>query len=355
VATFSHDGGGAKTRFISSSSSSSNALRCSTDVPSQRKKRSFRLTIDYSQYLSIINNKMSASSEQTLETIHAMRCQESSYGVSDYLSQLPQVNSALETPVDASCRRVMASWCCEIADFCKYNRETVAVAMNCLDRFMSTPVGQQILLDRNAYQLACMTALYSSVKIHEQEAMDPNLVSSLSRGVHSAKAVEEMELRMLNAIQWKVNPPSAMSFVRSMMDLVPDHIVGSAERETVIEITKFQIELIVNEYDFFRYQASSVAFAALLNSFESLVDDGMFFANFENTMAQVVVINTAHLSNLRIALFELMNGGDLVAIREPAPTVAATTTVTSTKMDTSCGQPVMNGGQFETSPRSVNA
>ena len=79
---------------------------------------------------------------------------------------------------------VMAKWCCEIADFCKYKRETVAIAMNCLDRFMSTPVGHQILLDRNAYQLASMTALYSAVKIHEQEAMDPNLVSSrLRRGV----------------------------------------------------------------------------------------------------------------------------------------------------------------------------
>ncbi|KAL3919359.1 MAG: hypothetical protein SGILL_003793 [Bacillariaceae sp.] len=291
------------------------------------------------------------NSEQTLETIHAMRCQESAYGVPDYLSQLPQVHSALETPVDASCRKVMAAWCCEIADFCKYKRETVAVAMNCLDRFMSTPAGQEILLDRNAYQLASMTALYSSVKIHEQEAMDPNLVSSLSRGVHSAKAVEEMECKMLKAVQWRVNPPSAMSFVRSMMDLVPAHIVGSTERETLLEITKFQIELSVNEYDFCRYQASSVAFAALLNSFESLVDDGMFFANFESTMSQAVGVNVVTLRNLRIALYELMNGGESLAIQEPAPAAASAATTT---MD-ACGQPVAIDGQFETSPRSVSA
>ena len=291
------------------------------------------------------------NSEQTLETMHAMRCQESAYGVPDYLSQIPQT-TALDTPVDASCRHVMAKWCCEIADFCKYKRETVAIAMNCLDRFMSTPVGHQILLDRNAYQLASMTALYSAVKIHEQEAMDPNLVSSLSRGVHSAKAVEEMEFKMLKAIQWRVNPPSAMSFVRSMMELVPDHIVGPTERETVLEISRFQIELSVNEYDFCRYQASSVAFAALLNSFESLVDDGMFFANFESTMSQAVGVNAASLRNLRIALYELMNGGQALAIPEPtAHTPAADATAT---MD-AYGQPVKIDGQFETSPRAVNA
>ncbi|KAL3922904.1 MAG: hypothetical protein SGILL_001954 [Bacillariaceae sp.] len=294
---------------------------------------------------------MAASSEQTLETLQAMKSQEeSAYGVSDYLSALPQhVNTALDTPVDASCRMVMAKWCCEIADFCNYKRETVAVAMNCLDRFMSTPVGQDILLDRNLYQLASMTALYSSVKIHEQEAMDPNLVSSLSRGAHSAKAVEEMEFKMLKAIQFRVNPPTAMSFVRSMMDLVPDHMLGPTERETIAEITKFQIELSVNEYDFCQFRASSVGFAALLNSFESLVEDGMFFANFETTMSQAVGIDNHHLRDLRIALYELMNGSDSVAIQD------LTAATTSGKMDTSFGQPVNVDGQYETSPRAVNA
>merc|ERR1712232_842236 len=97
--------------------------------------------------------------------------------------------TALDAPVDSSCRFAMARWCNETADFCNYKRETVAIAINCLDRFMSTPNGREVLLDRNLYQLAAMTALYSSVKIHEQEAMDPDLMSMLSRGVHTPAAV----------------------------------------------------------------------------------------------------------------------------------------------------------------------
>merc|ERR1712176_1277579 len=103
---------------------------------------------------------------------------------------------------------------------------------------MGTPSGYEILLDRNLYQLAAMTALYSSVKIHEQEAMDPSLVSTLSRGVHSPKA---MERKMLSAVDWRVNQPSAMSFARLMIDLIPDQYLDSHQKEALLDITKLQI------------------------------------------------------------------------------------------------------------------
>lgn len=254
---------------------------------------------------------MNAFIEQNIATIHAMRRQEElGYSVDDYLSCLPKINSALDTPVDASCRLVMAKWCNEIADFCNYKRETVAIAMNCLDRFMSTPSGHEILLDRNLYQLAAMTALYSSVKIHEQEAMDPNLVSTLSRGVHSARAVEAMESKMLNAIQWRVNPPTAMSFVRSMIDLVPENFMLSFEKETILDIAKFQIEMIVTEYDFCSFNASSIAFACALNALESVADDGMLSAEFGSLMGKTIMVDDSSIRDLRIAIYELMNGSD---------------------------------------------
>lgn len=253
---------------------------------------------------------MNSSIEQNIETISAMRRQEElAYSVPDYLSCL-STTTALDTPVDASCRFVMAKWCNEIADFCNYKRETVAIAMNCLDRFMSTPSGYEILMDRNLYQLAAMTALYSSVKIHEQEAMDPNLVSTLSRGAHSAEAVEAMESKMLSAIGWRVNPPTAMSFVRSMIDLVPDHIISSCEKEGIVDIAKFQIEMIVNEYDYCTFNASSIAFACTLNAMESVIEDGMLYNDFETTMGKTIMVDYSSIRDLRLNIYELMNGSD---------------------------------------------
>jgi hypothetical protein len=140
------------------------------------------------------------------------RQEENGYASSDYLAQIPpSATSPLDTPVDENCRNVMAKWCNEISDFCKYSRETASIAMSCLDRFMATPDGQTVFLYRSLFQLAAMTALYTAVKIHEHEAMDPALVSCLSRGAYSPEAVEAMEARMLTAIQWRVNPPTALA------------------------------------------------------------------------------------------------------------------------------------------------
>ncbi len=292
---------------------------------------------------------MNTSVEQTLETIHAMRRQEEiAYSVSDYLSCLPETNAAHDAPVDATCRHVMAKWCNEIADFCEYKRETVAIALNCLDRFMTSPSGHEVLLDRNQYQLAAMTALYSSVKVHEQEAMDPRLVSNLSRGVHSAEAVEAMESKMLNAIQWRINPPTAMSFMRSMIDLIPDHLMNSCEKETIADITKFQIELAVNEYKFCTVNASSISFACALNAMESVIDDAMLCSEFETSMAKTMMLDTSCVRDIRIALYELMNSSDV--------TNSIPMNIKSHLTKTNCsstGSVVTNG--IHSSPRTVVA
>lgn len=295
-------------------------------------------------------------SEHSLFTIQAMRKQEeSAYTVHDYLASLPLPTGTV-TPVDGACRQVMANWCCEIAVFCKYERETVAIALNMLDRWMSTPDGFRILLDRNLYQLASMTALYTAVKVHEQEAMDPALVSSLSRGVHSAQAVETMEARMLQALQWRVNPPTAMSYVRLAMNIVPGHLLAVAERETIQEIARFQLEQSVTEYEFCRYSPSTMALASLLNALEGFSTDGMFYDNFEATMGQVlgVTVMTPCLRDLRIALYELMNDDDAAMVLQ-SPVVESSNACNKNMESTSSGEPVaVEYRFFNNSPRSVS-
>mmetsp|Transcript_31363 Transcript_31363/g.35110 ORF Transcript_31363/g.35110 Transcript_31363/m.35110 type:complete len:324 (-) Transcript_31363:103-1074(-) len=264
---------------------------------------------------------MNSSTEQIVESIKAMRKQEEHhrfYHVTDYLSKLPKSVTRTsflgDPPVDELCRSVMGKWCNDIADFCGYKRETVAIAMHCLDRFMATSSGQEILLDRNLYQLAAMTAMYSSVKVHEQEVMDTHLVSRLSQGVHTTATIEAMELKMLNAIHWKINPPTPMSFTRLIInnDLISDYyFLSPIEKETIINITRIQIELTVIEYEFSSFNGSSIAFACMLNAFEScLLDaDGVFLANFETTMRNTLLIvdDEECIRNLRVAICDRMN------------------------------------------------
>ena len=62
------------------------------------------------------------------------------------------------TPVD---REKIVDWCYAIVDRCRFQRETVAVAMHLVDRFLSAPGARpaQALRDRAEYQLVAATLL----------------------------------------------------------------------------------------------------------------------------------------------------------------------------------------------------
>ncbi len=281
--------------------------------------------------------------EVTFDTMKAMRLQEEcAYQVTNYLTSIPHGPLHLvDAPIDTECRKIMAKWSIDVCDFCQYSRETAAIALNCLDRFMATPDGQRILLDRDQYQLAAMTALYSAVKIHEREAMDTALVATLSRGVHSAEAVEKMERRLLAAIQWRVNPPTPHAFVREMFGFIPDHLIGASTRETLVELTKFQIELATCDYHFSQQPASYIAFASVMNAFESIETDATFLDSFESTISSAMHLDPCRVGDIRVALYEVVNGNEPMDI---------STTPSSEK---TC-EPSGTLGGYNSSPRSVN-
>jgi len=209
--------------------------------------------------------------DEAVATIVAMRHQEDTgYLSRDFLRQPHLRQLALD--VDAGCRKKMAAWSYQVVDFCKFNRESVEISLSYLDRYLHTPSGTRALQDRSVFQLAAMTSLYTAVKINEPEAMDPKLVSSLSRGTYSPDDVEKMEQILLEALQWRVNPPTALSFVRKFLELIPSDVVDDATRKAAYDITKFQAELAVSEYEFISVRASVTAYCSLVNSLETLVE-----------------------------------------------------------------------------------
>lgn len=253
--------------------------------------------------------------DSLLATIEAMRRQEETgYKAFDYLhQQIPQQlqmpngpQQSGEAPVDEECRFRMTEWCYQIVDFCKFKRETVSVAMSYLDRFLCSRVGPEVLLDRSKFQLAAMTSLYTAVKIHEPEAMEPGLIASLSRGAYTKEQVEQMELTMLNAIQWRVNPPTAVAFVHQYLDLIPTSLIHQDAREAIIDLAKYQTELAVTDYDFVPVNASSIAFASLLNALESMGMDVCLLMNVESGLSQAAKIDlqSTQIRDIRTRLYE---------------------------------------------------
>merc|ERR1711907_198268 len=94
---------------------------------------------------------------------------------------------------------------------------------------------------------------------------------------------------------------------------------------------KLQIELTMNEYEFCRYDASSIALACLLNAIDGVVadegddDDMMLLSNIERTIGAAIDADGETIRDLRSAMYELMdsnNETNTCAMRTSKPRMA---------------------------------
>lgn len=84
--------------------------------------------------------------------------------------------------------------------------------------------------------------------------------------------MQECELHLLQTLQWRMNPPTTVQFVRHLMPLL---LLGDSneERQTasaVTDIALWQARLAVNERCLVSVPASTIAYSAVLNVLESL-------------------------------------------------------------------------------------
>ena len=203
--------------------------------------------------------------DTVVSSIRALRRRETKYVTGDYLHQ-PALLSC-EDPVDADCRSQMCQWCLQIVDHCKFNRETVAYAMNFLDRFLE--VTSWALVDRSAFQLAAITSLYTAVKIHEPQAISIDTMAVLSRNVYSVEQIEAMERVMLQANQWLTHAPTSFMFAHYYCELI-SQADSRFQLETLMDLTKIQLESALQDYELSMIPPSSIAFAAVMNAAEGM-------------------------------------------------------------------------------------
>lgn len=235
-------------------------------------------------FLKPTNSNIKMSPDEMIDSIEAMcRQEERGYQKSDYLEYIrfryPLHHDCL---MDETCRLSMIKWTATLVEHCEYDRQTFDIAISCLDRFLSTPKGSEALLASDKFQLASMTALYMSAKIHESRAIEPESIARLSRGVHTKEAVEEMELVMLKALRWQVNPPTAIRFSNVFLDLVPFEMIPQDHRALIIELVRHQLDASISDYQSNLQRNSHIGLAALVNAIECQESGG----NSISTMVQ---------------------------------------------------------------------
>lgn len=183
----------------------------------------------------------------------------------------------------------MVDWCFRMVDFCHLNRETVAIAMNFIDRFVIAEKGKSYLSSTSMYQLAAVTALYTAVKIHEIQAIDLQSMSNISKGIYSTKKVEEVEREMLDALHWKMNPPTAMSFVRCFVDAISHQFKLSPKlEETILELSRIQTESAVFDEELIECKMSTIGYCSLINALNFTVNDPVILHQITHVLGKTL-------------------------------------------------------------------
>jgi hypothetical protein len=178
-----------------------------------------------------------------------------------------------------------------IIEYVDLSRETVEISMSLLDRFISTPEGEPALNDPNTYQLVALCCLYTCIKIHERAALDLETVSRLSRSTYTPQEIAEMESVILFAVRWQLNPPTSLSFVRQLLDLIPADVLRADLRRACYDIAKYLTELAVNEGALVPMNASTIAFGALMNSLESVGVDCKLVGQIAHVLSHALGIS----------------------------------------------------------------
>lgn len=193
------------------------------------------------------------------------------YEVTDYLKENEELRKKAAKPVDEDCRVKMCEWCYQVVDFCKFRRETVGIGMCYLDRYLCSETGRKALGDRKEYQLVAMTCLYIAIKLHEPLEMETSLLADLSRGCYTEMEFANMEQKILLALLWRVNGPTALGFVQNYLLLLPQ-TVHSAVVLAVWDYARYQTEMAISDHTFVTMKPSITGLAALLNAMEGMDD-----------------------------------------------------------------------------------
>lgn len=165
-------------------------------------------------------------------------------------------------------RSKIVEWCFRVVEFCKQDTEAVFIAMNYTDRVcMNDP---SMLTNIGVYQLVVVSSLYTAAKIHAPEAMHPKLMAQMSQQVYTAEVIEEMERNLLSNLQWRLNPPTAFSFVRQYLQVLSP-LLSDNETRAVTHLALQQLD----DYGHINYCSNSVresvlSFCAVLNALEQL-------------------------------------------------------------------------------------
>mmetsp|Transcript_18566 Transcript_18566/g.34168 ORF Transcript_18566/g.34168 Transcript_18566/m.34168 type:complete len:421 (+) Transcript_18566:165-1427(+) len=256
--------------------------------------------------------------------------------------------------VDERCRKIMLNWCSKMVDYFDIDQCILAVSAYYQDRYLGTEMGKAAQNNRAIFRVVSVTSLYIAIKLRVPHRWNvtAHAFAQLCQGSITGDDIKDMEINMLFALQWNVNPPIPMEYAEAYLELIfnskeilrrrrtslipkeddsaaEDYLLPSSSSDSVqddasrqelkdhiLELVQYQLEIAPHDNRLFRVRSSLIAIAAVLNSLEGVLNEnpsfhegvgGVSFCQESivltlNTMASCKIASEKELEDVRTAL-----------------------------------------------------
>jgi len=221
------------------------------------------------QYLSVHHLHITKKDSNMINNVSRMRMDFLKCAILDY------------DIVDVSTREKICEWMFYIINKIGMQRETAVIAMNYLDRIMSTntPRAKRARRNKREYYLVAFSCLYIAVKISEPIMISVDAISELSNRKYSTEAILLCERHILTSLRWKLNGPTPFQFIDYMLLLLLPGNGDDADPNTPLKLctteARRQVEVAVHDAACVPLRRSTIFISALLNSLDGVSEDSV--------------------------------------------------------------------------------
>ena len=204
----------------------------------------------------------------------------------------------------------------EFIDHYNFDREVVSVAISYFDRFMAISADSfdaEHAMDM--YQKVAVTALFLACKLYATTSCEvENVLEARSRalskllyGTVDPQDLLKMELDMLRAFEWHVNPPTMHQFAFLFFKLHPLRDTCPLSGSYLYEATRYQVELAVFVPELLaRFKPSVVVCAAMNNALEKICADNPYVISTEMKQSFETMCAQQQINPLAVAQCQLV-------------------------------------------------
>jgi hypothetical protein len=255
-----------------------------------------------------------------------LELEQSTYYRHDYLSDDDEDIGGKPITVTADDRKLVVDWCFKLADQFSFCRETVAIAMNLFDNFLSqySELVTQALRSKIKVRLIAICALYISIKLNEREGVpiSSKTFAELSCGRYTVHDIESTELIVLTTLSWNLNGPTALQIAMhffALADLTSTFNAGTLF--FLYDQVQHQTELAVREYELSIHRSSSIAVAAIFNAIDRLTPDdrNKAFKLLAPVVLQFDLADIITINDARDRLIDMLERNSTFSPRSTSP------------------------------------